>query len=88
MNRSSPPIELSEQQRVRIPLAMLIALLGTCAAGAFAWASITNAVTVMQRELAAHDERIKKLEDNQQEIAAVRTNVDWIKRTMEQPSRR
>lgn len=87
MSHPSKSLELNEQQKVRIPLPMLVTILAACAAGAFAWASLTNAVTAMQHEIAGHEARIRQLEENQQDLVVIRTNVDWIKKTLEQSHR-
>lgn len=64
-----PPFNLSEEMRVKMPLKILIAILGVVAAGAIVWAS-TQAV------VADHALRIERLETNERSTHEVLIRID------------
>jgi hypothetical protein len=83
-DRTSPPITLADQTKIRLPLVMLLSLLALVATAAVVWSGDHNAVADHASQLATHDSRIRKLEEEQTDIAVMKNDVRWIRSTLEQ----
>ncbi|HSV73445.1 MAG TPA: hypothetical protein VLH79_06775 [Chthonomonadales bacterium] len=79
-----PPITVGEQTKVRLPLAMLLALLGFVAAGAVVISTDRASVADHTTQLADQAARLRKLEDAQGDIRVMKNDVEWIRKTLEQ----
>jgi len=85
---TTPPISLGEQTKVRMPLLMLVGLLAAVASATVAITTIRAGTESHTLQLAVHDERLNKLEAAQADLALVKNDVNWIRRTLEQRDRR
>lgn len=77
---STPPVSLSERTRVRMPLLMLIAVIGSVAGAAVSISSDRGRLDDMDR-------RLRVIEDAVREFRDVRRDVEWIRRILEQERR-
>lgn len=82
-DRTSAPFNLGDQTKVRLPLVMLLTLLAFVASAAVVWSGDHSALADHATTLSTHDQRIRKLEENQADIAVMRNDVLWIRRTLE-----
>jgi hypothetical protein len=77
---TSAPFSISEEMRVKMPLRILLALLGIVAAGAIAWASTRS-------DVSANTKRIMDLESNSRQQTEMLIRIDErtaeIKRQMD-----
>lgn len=80
---TSPPIRISERKGVQMPLVMLFGLLSLTATAALAYSNLKDEAKASTREIVSQAERIRRLEENQATIAAMKSDIEWIKRTME-----
>jgi len=82
-NETTPSISLSERTKVRLPLVMLVAIVGAVAAAAIDRSNILTSVEAQRAKIAEQDERLRRLEVAQAEIAVMRNDVLWIRRALE-----
>lgn len=82
-DRTTLPFNLSEQTRVRLPLVLLLALLGVVASAAIVWNGDHRTVADQAMVLVAHDQRLRRLEESQTSIAVMQRDVDWIRKAIE-----
>ncbi len=82
-NETTPSISLSERTKVRLPLVMLVAIVGAVAAAAIDRSNILTSVEAQRAKLVEQDERLRRLELAQAEIAVMRNDVLWIRRALE-----
>jgi hypothetical protein len=88
-NETTPPIRLSDQTKIRLPLAMLIGLIGIAATAAVIWSGDHRIVQELPAQVGAIETRVRKLEDSQTEIAVMKNDVRWIRQAIaEQQTRR
>lgn len=87
-DRTSPPFNLGEQTKVRLPLLMLLGLLAVVASAAVVWSGDHNAVAEHAATLSDHESRLKQVESSRTDIEVVKNDVQWIRRTIEQQQRR
>lgn len=79
MTDSTPPIKLSNNTSVRMPLALLIGLVGLCLAGAVAWANLSGQVGEIpgiKQRLDAHDAQLGQLK-------VMANDIEWMRRYLE-----
>jgi hypothetical protein len=81
---TTPPIRLSDQTKIRLPLAMLIALVGIAATAAVVWSGDHKAV----QEIPMIELRVRKLEDGAAAIAVMQRDIEWIRKRLEREDRR
>lgn len=75
---SSPPLRLSNDTNVRMPLYLLLSLLLVCSGAAIAWANVSGRVAEideLRARVNAHDRALNKIELMANDIA-------WIKERM------
>jgi len=70
------PFEIERSSKLVAPLSLILTFTAAVAIAYAAWDS--QKVTV-----ANHEDRIKKLEQSQVDIAVIKNNVDWIRRSLE-----
>ena len=87
-DENSLPFNLSDTTKVRLPLVMLLGLVGFVASATLAWSSLRSIADGNSNRLTAHDIRLDRLEANQADIAVMRNDVLWIRKTLEQRDRR
>ena len=87
-DETQPPFSIGDQTKVRMPLLMLLGLLGVVASATIAWSTLRATGEDHTAQLVAHDARITKLEANQADIAVMRNDVMWIRKTLEARDRR
>ena len=85
--KNDETLSLGERTAVRLPLLMLIGLLASIAGATLAWATLRGDVGDHTKTLTTHEERIKRLEESQADLAVIRNDVQWIRRTIEQQPR-
>ncbi len=73
---TTPPISISENTRVRLPLLMLLAIVGSAAGGAV----IAN---TGREKLAEHDRRIMRMEEALADMRDVKRDVEWLRKIFE-----
>ncbi len=84
MEDSSPPIKISSNTNIRIPLALLIGLVGVCLAGAVAWANLSGEVSkipAIENHLAANDVALSQLK-------VMANDIEWMRKYLEVEQRR
>ncbi len=88
---SEPPIPLTPQRKVSIPLLTLISLIGLTITATIGWTALqadVRAATLIansaSQTASQHEERLRALEKSQTQIAEA---LDWIKRRMEEDRR-
>lgn len=81
---------LDAAARWRISLGALVSIIATAIAGATAFTLLRADVQMGKSDLAAHevqlrgvDTRVRVLEAGQAEIAAMKTDIQWIRRELE-----
>lgn len=79
----SPTLQVDEKTKVRLPLLILLALLGTVATAAGAWSMHSSKIGTLQDSAAQHEKRILKIEEQVQDIAVIKNDVQWIRRELE-----
>ncbi len=83
MSDSTPPIRLSEATNIRMPLALLVGLVGVCLCGAVAWANLSGQVSEipgMKQRLDSHDAALSQLK-------VMANDIDWMRRYLEMEQR-
>lgn len=79
-SESSPAISLSERTRVRMPLLMMLAVVGAVAGAAVTVSSDRGRLDEIDRRLRTAEEVLRELRD-------VKRDVEWIRRILEQDRR-
>lgn len=83
MSESTPPLRLSNETNVRMPLYLLLGLLALVGTGMLAWGNVSGQVAeipALKSELEAHAVALKRLD--------VMTNdITWIKLYLEREQR-
>lgn len=83
MAASTPPLRLSNETNVRMPLYLLLGLLIVCSGGAIAWANVSGQVSeipVIKQRLDAHEVAL-------QQMGVMANDLTWIKRYLEREQR-
>lgn len=79
MQDSTPPIKLSNSTNVRMPLVLLIGLVGVCLAGALAWANVSGEVAKIpgiEAHLTANDAALSQLK-------VMANDIEWMRKYLE-----
>lgn len=87
MSDSTPPIKLSNATIVRMPLALLVGLIGAClgasVAAAMAWSNMSVQVAEIpgiKLRLDAHDAALSRM-------AVMANDIEWMRHYLEVPPR-
>lgn len=83
MSYSNPPIHIREKTVVSVPLFILIAGIGPIFMSAVVWTSLRGDVSTNTDKVSNHEERIKKLEESQRDLAVIKNDVMWIRQSLE-----
>lgn len=81
MSDSTPPLRLSNETNVRMPLYLLLGLLVVCCGGALAWANVSGQVSeipAMKSRLDAHDAALA-------DVRVMANDIKWIRKIMSEP---
>ena len=74
---------VTPESRVRLPLALLFALVASAASAAFAVAMHRGEVADHSRTLANHELRLERVEASQADLAVIRNDVRWIREQLQ-----
>ena len=85
--KTEPTLSLNERTAVRLPLIVLLSILAATATAVIAWARLGDVDSVNARAIEVHERRINKLEEGQADLAVIRNDVQWIRRSLEQQKR-
>lgn len=84
MADSTPPLSISNNTNVRMPLALFVGLVGVCLAGAVAWANMSGQVAeipAIKTRLDAHDAALSQLK-------VMANDIEWMRKYLEVEQRR
>ena len=84
---SSPPFKVTERTPVTMPVVLLIVLAGAVISSTLAWADLRATDKTHSESISSQEVRIRRLEEGQADIAVIRNNVDWIRRSIESRDR-
>lgn len=76
---SNSTVNVSEQMKVRMPLLVLLSIIGATAAATVAWSAIKTDLAEAARSSSDHETRIKELERAQADIAVIKNDVRWLR---------
>ena len=83
----APHVNISELTKVRLPLVMLLTLLGVVAAAAALWREDRGMLFQHSKTLSVQESRIRVLEEAQIKIGILENNVEWIRAHLERRER-
>lgn len=86
-NPNQTPYTIAPESRVRLPIALLFALVASAASAAFAVAMHRSEVADHTRTLANHEQRLERVEASQADLAVIRNDVRWIREQLAQRNR-
>lgn len=80
---SNPPMKISRSRPIMAPLGFFLFAAGILVSGALAYAELSSASKNNSAELAKQEARLDRLETVYTEIAAIKRDVEWMRRYME-----
>lgn len=80
---SNPPIEIHRGRKYVAPLGFILFCIGILATGILAYADLNATTQSNSAELAKQETRLDRLETVYTEIAAIKRDVEWMRRYME-----
>jgi hypothetical protein len=80
---SNPPMKISRSRPILAPLGFFLFTIGIISGGVLAYAELNAAMRNNSAELLKQEARIDRLETVYTEIAAIKRDVEWMRRYME-----